>query len=170
MKAIQESNTMETTQKILIEAESQQRNSPWYLLTGLILGVIIGLIYSWLINPIEYQNTDPASLKSSHKDAYRIMIAQVYAISGNLSHASQRLALLGDENPVIILGAQAQRELGYGDDEEARALALLASAIQMAAEAQTPTSDGSESVPTITPTTPAGSIPTQTLPAMTPVP
>lgn len=157
---------MEVTQRIEIEPESRQKRSHWYLLTGLVIGVILGLIYAWLINPIMYQDTDPASLDSPSKDAYRIVVAQVYALTGNLSHASQRLALLNDENPVHTLGQQAQRELGVGNDEEARALALLASALQLAPTDQTPVTTNTASAPTAT----SIGVPTQTLPALTPVP
>jgi len=168
MNAIQGPNAMENTQKIQIEAAPQHKRSAWYLLTGLIIGLALGFIYAWFINPVVYQDTDPASLNSSHKDAYRITLAQVYAITGNLSHASQRLALLGDENPVIVLGQQAQRELGAGNDKEARSLALLASALQMAAEEQTPMEINTAPVPTTMPATVG--VPTQTLPALTPIP
>lgn len=154
---------MEATQRIEIEPEPKQKRSAWYLLTGLIIGLMIGLFYTWLINPIVYQDIDPASLNEADKDAYRLTIAQVYAITGNLSRASQRLALLADENPVFKLGLQAQRELGAGNDVKARALALLASALQMGVVDQTP-------IPMPTSTETAVGVPTQTLPALTPVP
>ena len=160
------SKTMEITQKIQIEVESQQKKSPWYLLTGLMIGVIIGMIYAWIVNPIKYQDIDPASLDSLSKDAYRITVAQAYAITGNLSHASQRLALLNDENSVYTLGQQAQRELGAGNDEKARALALLASALEMSPANQAPVATHTVPAPTATPI----GVPTQTLPALTPVP
>lgn len=157
---------MEATQRIEIKPEPKGKRSAWYLLTGLFIGILIGLMYAWFVNPIEYQDVDPASLDSVAKDAYRITLAQDYALTGNLSHASQRLALLNDENLVYTLGQQAQRELGAGNDEEARALALLASALQIAPADQTP----SETNTAPDPTTPTIGVPTQTLPALTPVP
>jgi len=90
----------------------------------------------------------------------------VYALTGNLSHASQRLALLNDENSVHTLGQQAQRELAVGNDEEARALALLASALQMSPADQIPTAINTTPTPTAT----VVGVPTQTLPVLTPVP
>lgn len=157
---------MEATQRIEIKPEPKGKRSAWYLLTGLFIGVVIGLIYAWFVNPIEYQDVDPASLDSVAKDAYRITLAQDYALTGNLSHASQRLALLNDEYPVQTLGQQAQRELGAGNDEEARALALLASALQMIPDDQTPIATNTAPAPTAT----TIGVPTQTLPALTPVP
>jgi hypothetical protein len=135
----------------------QRKRFPWYLLTGLILGFILGLVYAWLIDPAVYPNTTPASMQESYKDAYRLTIAQVYAATGNLDRAQRRLALLEDNNPIFALGAQAQRQLANGYSDDARSLALLASALE---------SGSSGSAPTSTPS----AVPTQTLPVITPMP
>lgn len=129
------------------------RGRPWYLLTGLILGMIVGLVYSLWIDPAVFGNMTPAQLAESDRAAYRLLIAETYAATGNLARAGRRLALLEDMNPVYTLGAQAQRALAAGASVEARALASLASALQNA-----------ESRPAEV------LIPTQTLPALTPVP
>jgi hypothetical protein len=135
------------------EPPSERKRGSWYLLTGVILGLVFGLVYAWVINPVIYTHTTPASLQEDDKDSYRSLIAQVYAITGDLDRAQLRLALLEDENPVYALGTQAQRCLAEGYTTEARALALLASALQ------------SESP--VVPTTP---VPTQTLDYSTPIP
>jgi hypothetical protein len=95
-----------------------------------ILGLVLGLIYAWLIDPVVYESTLPVDLAEEHKDTYRCLIAQAYAATGNLERASLRLEVLADEDPYYALGAQAQRALTEGKSEEARALALLASAMQ----------------------------------------
>lgn len=137
-----------------------EKRGAWYLLTGVILGLIFGLAYAWLVDPVMYENTTPASLAESYKDIYRSMIAQTYEETGNLARAASRLALLEDSDPVYALGAQAQQALAEGQPEEAHALALLASALGSDAPVQ------AESLPTGTPLT----IPTQTLPIHTPTP
>ena len=129
----------------------------WYLLTGLILGFLLGLAYAWLINPVVYANTVPASLGPDNRDTYRSTIAQVYAVTGDFERAESRLAVLGDEDPVHALGAQAQRRMAEGAVEEARALALLASALQLGEPMSVPSS-----VPTF--------VPTQILPLPSPTP
>jgi hypothetical protein len=143
--------------------EQNPRQSGWYLLTGLILGLIIGLVVSLLILPQKYRTTDPSSLTEAAKATYRLTISQVFSATNNLERAKQRLALLDDEDTIYALGAQAQRALatGYGDD--ARSLALLASALSTEL-----TPEESPTIPTITPTT--NVIPTQTLPELTPIP
>ncbi len=144
------------------------KRSSWYLLTGLIIGVIFGLIYAWWINPVVYERHTPATLVETDKDIYRGTIAQVYAVTGNLERALLRLAVLGDPDPALALGAQAQRALAQGQVTDARALALLATALQ---EAQIPTESIEEpEPPQPTPTDPPPSIPTHTLPVPTNTP
>ena len=130
---------------------------PWYLLTGLVLGFILGLVYAWLIDPAVYPNSVPASLQGSYKDTYRLTVAQVYAATGNLDRAQRRIALLEDDDPIFTLGAQAQRQLAAGYPDDARALALLAVALE---------NGNSGTAPTAT----QDLVPTQTLPMPSPTP
>lgn len=108
----------------------RENRGPWYLLTGLALGLIIGLAYAWLVRPVQYTNTAPASLRSDFKDQYRVLIASAYASNGDLVRARARLELLQDEDAAKILAEQAQRKLAQdGSTSEARALGLLAVAL-----------------------------------------
>jgi hypothetical protein len=137
-----------------------EKRGAWYLLTGVILGLIFGLAYARLLDPVVYENATPASFRDSSKDIYRSMIAQTYEETGDLARAASRLALLEDPDPVYALGAQAQQALAEGQPKEAHALALLASALQESTTAQ------NEPVSTETPL----AVPTQTLPIPTPTP
>lgn len=157
---------MEKTRKIQVQTEPKKKRSPWYLLTGLILGIVLGLVYAWLINPVVYENTEPASLTEENKAIYRSLIAQVFAATGYFERATRRLALLDDQDPFFLLGQQAQRALAEGNLVEAQALALLASTIQTGSPLQLT----SVAQPTPTHTDIENSIPTQTLPALTPIP
>ncbi|MFN2304851.1 MAG: hypothetical protein ACK2TV_14060 [Anaerolineales bacterium] len=157
---------MEKTHRIQIQTEPKKNLSAWYLLTGLILGILLGLVYAWLINPVIYQNTEPASLTEENKAVYLSLIAQAFAATDNLERASRRLALLDDQDLYFTLGQQAQRALADGNTQEAQALALLASVLQSGPPNQA--SPSNTSIPTHTAT--GNVIPTQTLPALTPVP
>lgn len=102
----------------------------WYLLTGFVIGIVLGLVYAWLLAPQERQDTSPASLQMEFKDQYRAMIASAFVATGNLPRAEARLALLGDQDVIQVLAAQAQRTLGEGKSPlEAQALGLLAFAL-----------------------------------------
>lgn len=107
-----------------------ERRGPWFLLTGLVIGLLFGLLYTWVINPSRLMDTSPDHLAPAFKEHYRSIIALAYESNGDLGRARGRLDLLKDENPAVELSAQAQRILAQGGSpQEARALAALASAM-----------------------------------------
>lgn len=159
---------LDDTQEINIAPPPAQKRSPLYLLTGLILGIILGLVYTWVINPVVYESSTPATLGETDKDFYRSIIAQVYAVTGDLERASLRLALLEDPDPAYALGAQAQRSLAQGFEAEARALALLGSALHGPQNQQDFLEEPTPPQPTAT--DPPPGIPTHTLPVPTSTP
>ena len=115
----------------------------WYLLTGFVIGIVLGLVYAWLISPQQYQDQDtsPASLQPEFKDQYRAMIAAAYVATGNLPRAAARLELLDDDDVARALAEQAQRTLGEGNSPlQAQALGLLAVALGQGESALIPTS------------------------------
>jgi hypothetical protein len=69
----------------------------WFLFfITVALGLAAGLYYGWVINPVEYVNTTPDSLRADYKADYVLMVAESYNANGDLNLAVQRLALLGD--------------------------------------------------------------------------
>ncbi len=111
-----------------------QNRGNWYILTGLLLGLTMGLIFTWVVSPVKEIDTHPNLLRDDYKDIYRTLIARAYQANNNLPRAEARLALIGDEDPSLALAAQAQRYLAEGGDiETAKVLANLSSALQSAA-------------------------------------
>jgi hypothetical protein len=109
----------------------EENRGPWYLLTGLVIGLALGLLVSWVILPQSYTDTAPEILAQQYKDQYRVRIAEAYQANGNLERARERLQLLNDTNPVQMMIAQAQRLLAVGGAAgEAGALARLANDLQ----------------------------------------
>jgi len=137
-----------------LEEDEGPRQPPLYLVTGLVIGLGIGLLFSLVISPVRFVDTAPVSLQAAHKDSYRLLISQAFQANGDLLRASQRLLLLEDASPMDALASQAQRWLGEGQSEEsARALAELAAALSVP-------SDGPPSPPVVlSPPTPAGATP-----------
>jgi hypothetical protein len=102
----------------------------WYLVTGLLFGVAIGLVYAWAISPTRFVDTFPSALSTEYKDRYRALIAAAYMADGNLVRAKARLDLLKDSDIYTALAQQAQRSLATGNNpDEARALGLLSVAL-----------------------------------------
>jgi hypothetical protein len=111
----------------------EQNRGNWYILTALVLGLVMGLVYSWVISPISQVDTHPNLLRDDYKDIYRSLISRAYQANNNLPRAEARLALIGDEDPALALAAQAQRFLAEsGDNEMALILANLSAALQAA--------------------------------------
>lgn len=105
----------------------RDERGPWYLLTGMILGAVLGLAYAWFYAPVKYVDASPASLSESDKDNYRALISAAFAANTDLPRARARLNLLNDTDPARVLAVQAQRALAEGrPEQEVNALGLLA--------------------------------------------
>ena len=108
----------------------QDRRGSWYLLTGIVFGIAVGLVYSWVISPVRYVDAPPSALRADYKDDYRALIAAAYLYNLDLVRAEDRLAQLKDDDLVKTLTMQAQRALSEGhSEEEIYALNTLAGAI-----------------------------------------
>jgi hypothetical protein len=106
------------------------KNSYWFLLSGLILGVALGFLTSWVLAPADYVDTVPSTLRIDYKDQYRLMIASAYASNGDLLRAYARLGLL-DQDPVTALKEQSQRMLAASIPvNDVQPLANLTSALE----------------------------------------
>ncbi len=115
------------------------RRGPWYLLTGLALGIGLGLLIAWVLAPVQYTDTTPSTLRADFKDQYRFMIASAYNASRDLGRAQARLNTLSDLDPVKALGEQAQRMLAQDSSmENVRTLADLSEALQSSAQTASP--------------------------------
>ncbi len=108
--------------------KSQQ--PPLYLITGIVIGFLVGILFSYVILPVRFTDTQPNTLSASQKEIFRALVARTYLYEGDSGRAFSRLALLNDENIGDQLVAQAQQMVASGEDDiAARGLALLASAI-----------------------------------------
>lgn len=109
---------------------NEDERGNWYLLTGVVLGIILGILFAWVISPVEYVDTAPESLKDEFKDQYRVLIASAYVANGDLVRAKARLELLDEADIYLVVAEQAQQMLAEGGSvEEAQALGRLALAL-----------------------------------------
>jgi len=138
----------------------QDRRGSWYILTGLVLGVAMGLFYSWVISPVKYVDAPPYALRADFKDEYRALVAAAHLYSYDLLRAEDRLEQLKEDNPSENLAMQAQKALAEGrPDEEVRALGILGLAL---GEGVTPLALSSSTAQVV--------ISTQSITAVTPTP
>jgi hypothetical protein len=69
---------------------------------ALIVGLAISLYYGWMVNPVEYVDTAPASLKADYRTDYVLMAAETYQSKQDPVLAARQLALLGSRPPAEI--------------------------------------------------------------------
>lgn len=109
---------------------NEDERGNWYLITGVVLGIILGILFAWVISPVEYVDTAPESLTNEFKDQYRVLIASAYVANGDLVRAKARLGLLDEADIYLVVAEQAQQMLAEGGSvEEAQALGRLALAL-----------------------------------------
>jgi hypothetical protein len=72
-------------------------------LIAVILGAAAGLFYGWVVNPVEYVDIAPESLRIDYKTDYVLMVAEAYQVDHDLGLVVRRLALLGDSAPSDIV-------------------------------------------------------------------
>jgi hypothetical protein len=128
------------------------------LVIGIVLGAAGGLYYAWSVNPVEYIDSAPASLRADFRDDYIALIASAFGATNDLDRARIRLAMLQVSDPARTLSMLAQSRLAEGHSEfEVRALAQLAAALgdRPSSLAFTPTTAPPGATPeNLTPTVP----------------
>ncbi len=121
----------------------QQRKTLVILIGGIILGLILGLVYAWVINPVKWTNTAPNQLRSDFQKDYIAWIAEEYASTGDhagdIDWASKKLGVnLWDEKALAkTIEKLAQEKSG----EEAVRLRALAAALNLPDVTVEPISD-----------------------------
>jgi hypothetical protein len=105
---------------------------PLILLASVALlgGMGLGLWYGWVLDPVEYKDTDVSHLAPVYRDEYVLMVAEAYAQDGDLDAARARLALLSVSNLPDLVADQAQGALARSAPHlDVQALARLAAAL-----------------------------------------
>lgn len=102
-----------------------------YFLLAIAVGVGLGFLYGWVINPPGASNTSPATLRSDYKADSVLMIAEIYKQDQNLPGAQASLASLGDALTVSQNALLTAQQLGYAY-ADVETMARLVQALQSA--------------------------------------
>ena len=92
--------------------------SRWTLpLLALLIGIALGLVYGWVISPVEYVDTTPDTLRADYRADYVLMVAEAYQAEQNPDLAVRRLAVLGSQPPGEITSQALDdaRQIGYSE-------------------------------------------------------
>ena len=67
------------------------------------VGLALGLLYGWVLSPVQYTDTTPDTLRVDYRTDYVLMTAEAFSVEGDPALAVRRLAILGDEPPAEIV-------------------------------------------------------------------
>lgn len=105
----------------------------------LVIGIALGLIYGWVISPVQYIDTTPDTLRADYRADYVLMVAEAYQAEQNPNLAAQRLAILGSLPPgeIASQALDSARQFNYAEADIA-----LIQKLTTAMQAWQPNTDG----------------------------
>src|SRR5258708_4526405 len=112
-------------------------------LIAIVVGIGLGLLFGWVLDPVKFVDTTPASLRSDFRTDYILMVAEAYHNDLNAEMAARRLAVFGSDPPDLLASEalQAGRATGYYPNDISL-LQELTRAMQAHQPAQTPAANG----------------------------
>jgi hypothetical protein len=69
----------------------------WLVAAAFFGGLILGLIFAWLVWPVEWTNATPAQLDPAYQEIYVKMTAELYSLNGNAAMVEQALGGWGGD-------------------------------------------------------------------------
>ena len=81
----------------------KSNRSRWvFILLALLAGIGIGLAYGWVIDPVDFFDLTPDTLRTDYKADYVLMTAEAYRAEQDAGLAARRLAIFGSQSPSAI--------------------------------------------------------------------
>lgn len=96
------------------------RSTRWiFIFLALFVGVGMGLTYGWVIDPVDFFNLTPDTLRADYKADYVLMTAEAYRVEQDPGLAARRLAIFGAQSPSTIAteGLNYARANGFSDSD-----------------------------------------------------
>ena len=86
---------------------------------ALLAGIGIGLAYGWVIDPVDFFDLTPDTLRADYKSDYVLMVAESYRVERDPGLAARRLAIFGTQSPSAIAssGLTYARANGFSDGD-----------------------------------------------------
>lgn len=68
----------------------------------LVAGFALGLLYGWVISPVEFVDVAPEALRADYRLDTVLMVASIHHADHDVDAAARRLTLLGSDPPAEI--------------------------------------------------------------------
>jgi hypothetical protein len=86
------------------------KSNRWlFMILALLVGVAAGIAYGWVIDPVDFFDLTPDTLRADYQADYVLMTAEAYRAEQDPELAARRLAIFGSQSPTSI----ARTGLGY---------------------------------------------------------
>ena len=91
----------------------------FFILITLAVGIGLGLSYGWFVDPVDFFDLTPDTLRADYKADYVLMVAEAYGAEHDPALAARRLAILGSRAPSTIAseGLTFARANGFADSD-----------------------------------------------------
>lgn len=73
-----------------------------FVIVTFLIGIGAGLAYGWIIDPVEFFDLTPDTLRADYKTDYVLMVAEAYRLEQDPGIAARRLAIFGSQSPSAI--------------------------------------------------------------------
>ena len=81
----------------------KSNRSRWiFIILALVTGIGLGLTYGWVIDPVDFFDLTPDTLRADYKTDYVLMTAEAYRVEQDPGLAARRLAIFGSQSPSAI--------------------------------------------------------------------
>ena len=67
-----------------------------------ITGISMGLAYGWIIDPVDFFDLTPDTLRADYKTDYVLMVAEAYRAHRDPGIAARQLAVFGSQSPTSM--------------------------------------------------------------------
>lgn len=97
------------------------------IIIALIAGIALGLLYGWVIDPVEFVDLTADTLRADYKADYVLMVAEAYQTRSDPGFAARQLAIFGSQSPTSIAaqGLDYARANHFADSDIALMQGLL---------------------------------------------
>jgi hypothetical protein len=102
-----------------------------FIILSLIAGIALGLTYGWVLDPVDYFDLTPDTLRGDYKADYVLMVAEAYRANPDPAHAARQLGVFGSGSPASIAAQGLDHAHANGfDDADISMLQDLVTAMQ----------------------------------------
>jgi len=81
---------------------SMKINRWLFIILAFVIGIGAGLVYGWIIDPVDFFDLTPDTLRADFKTDYVLMVAEAYHSHRDPGISARQLAIFGSQSPTSI--------------------------------------------------------------------